>query len=22
VWRTRGCRSHFILRDGTVQWCT
>ena len=21
VWRHRGCRSHFILRDGRVTWC-
>ena len=21
VWRHRGCRSHFILRDGLVTWC-
>ena len=21
VWRTVGCRSHFILRRGLVQWC-
>lgn len=21
VWRTKGCRSHFWLRDGEVQWC-
>ena len=21
VWRKAGCRSHFILRDGRVQWC-
>ena len=21
VWRHRGCRSHFVLRDGRVTWC-
>lgn len=21
VWRTEGCRSHFILKDGLVRWC-
>ena len=21
VWRTAGCRSHFFLRSGRVQWC-
>lgn len=21
VWRTSGCRSHFILRDGQIHWC-
>jgi hypothetical protein len=21
VWRTRGCKSHFILRKGQVFWC-
>ena len=21
VWRTDGCRSHFVLRRGKVQWC-
>lgn len=21
VWRNIGCRSHFIIRDGLVQWC-
>ncbi len=21
VWRTEGCRSHFFLREGKVQWC-
>jgi hypothetical protein len=20
VWRTKGCRSHFVLRDGRVHW--
>ena len=22
VWRTIGCRSHFFLREGLVQWCS
>lgn len=22
VWRTQGCRSHFLLRAGRVHWCT
>lgn len=22
VWRTQGCRSHFLLRNGQVHWCT
>lgn len=21
VWRTKGCRSHFFLRHGTIKWC-
>lgn len=21
VWRTEGCRSHFFLRHGLIQWC-
>ena len=21
VWRTKGCRSHFFLREGTIVWC-
>lgn len=21
VWRTSGCRSHFILQDGQIHWC-
>lgn len=21
VWRTKGCRSHFFLRQGTIVWC-
>ena len=21
VWRNSGCRSHFILSNGTIQWC-
>jgi hypothetical protein len=21
VWRTKGCRSHFFLRDGLIDWC-
>jgi len=21
VWRTTGCRSHFILRNGEITWC-
>jgi len=21
VWRTKGCRSHFFLRHGTIHWC-
>lgn len=21
VWRTDGCRAHFILRDGAIRWC-
>jgi hypothetical protein len=21
VWRTKGCRSHFFLRGGTIDWC-
>ena len=21
VWRTKGCRSHFFLRRGRVEWC-
>jgi hypothetical protein len=21
VWRTRGCRSHFFVRDGRIEWC-
>ena len=21
VWRTKGCRSHFFLRDGLILWC-
>lgn len=21
VWRTVGCKSHFVLRDGEVEWC-
>ena len=21
VWRNIGCRSHFFLRQGTIQWC-
>jgi len=21
VWRTKGCRSHFFLRHGTIVWC-
>lgn len=21
VWRSSGCRSHFILRDGLIHWC-
>jgi len=21
VWRQVGCKSHFILRDGLIQWC-
>jgi hypothetical protein len=21
VWRQKGCRSHFILRDGRIIWC-
>jgi len=22
VWRLVGCRSHFFLREGIIQWCT
>jgi len=22
IWRTSGCRSHFFLRKGRVQWCS
>jgi hypothetical protein len=22
VWRTQGCRSHFFLRRGRIDWCT
>ncbi len=22
IWRTQGCRSHFFLRDGCIEWCT
>lgn len=21
VWRTDGCRSHFVLKDGSIRWC-
>lgn len=21
IWRTEGCRSHFWIRDGRIQWC-
>ena len=21
VWRSKGCKSHFFLRDGYIQWC-
>ncbi|MGC9948815.1 MAG: DUF6527 family protein [Bryobacteraceae bacterium] len=21
VWRTKGCRSHFFLRQGRIDWC-
>jgi len=21
VWRTKGCRSHFFLRQGSIEWC-
>jgi hypothetical protein len=21
IWRKRGCQSHFILRNGRIQWC-
>jgi hypothetical protein len=21
VWRTKGCRSHFFLRHGLIEWC-
>lgn len=21
VWRTKGCRSHFVLQSGRVRWC-
>lgn len=21
IWRTQGCRSHFFLRDGRIDWC-
>lgn len=21
IWRTKGCRSHFIIRDGKIIWC-
>ncbi len=21
IWRTKGCRAHFIIRRGRVQWC-
>ena len=21
IWRTKGCRSHFFLRHGSVEWC-
>jgi hypothetical protein len=21
VWRTKGCRSHFFLRNGMIVWC-
>lgn len=21
IWRTQGCRSHFFLREGRVDWC-
>jgi hypothetical protein len=21
VWRSRGCRSHFFLRNGEIEWC-
>jgi Family of unknown function (DUF6527) len=21
VWRTKGCRSHFFLRHGMIEWC-
>lgn len=21
VWRRKGCRSHFFLREGLIQWC-
>jgi hypothetical protein len=22
IWRTKGCRSHFFLRNGVVVWCS
>lgn len=22
IWRTEGCRSHFFLRRGKIEWCT
>jgi hypothetical protein len=21
VWRTKGCRSHFVIRNGQIHWC-